>query len=275
MAEEKEGLQPDNQESLPSMDEGQTEATPSATEESTTQETSQSDQEEKPEFSDENMQARFTERMTELKQKEKEYNDKLGQFETKAKAFETLARNEKFINWYNEQRKQDTGPAPISDEQWNQAVSDKTKFQELLDSRSEAKAKQLYELQIRELNQRMDQEDLVRDIERFATAQDDQGNLLYPDFLKLDKENKIEPYLSALQNVNAPQLQKIEWAYILAKYPQVKNDAIAEAHALAEKKKQSSSEPGVAQEMVTKPNKDMSLRDFARHEAKRLGMEVP
>lgn len=265
-----------NQGDLPSTEEsgGELPETTPTTEETGEKETTSETGEEKPEFSDENMQKRFTQKMQELSEKEKKISGEASHLNDKAKAFDILSANQNFREWYKDY-KQNTNKQSVPDiteEEWLSASQDKAKFQELLDKR----VKLQRDPEVDNLKKDVNLIKLTSDIDRFANAENEKNELVHPDFWELDDKNLIEPYLSAFKSIPISGAQKLEWAWKLARHDTRDKDAVIKAHKLVEEKKKASGDKGVSHETKTVSKTPMSLRDFYRKEAKRLGMnEAP
>lgn len=264
-----------NQGDLQTTEEVSTESKETSTGEvSEEQKTTPETGEEKPEFSDENMQKRFTQKMQELSEKEKKIEGILTHANDKAKAFDVLATNPDFRKWYEDYKLKSSGQVTpnITDEEWVEATQDKAKFQELIDKRVKVQK----DPELTTLKRDVSLMKLATDIDNFANSENENHELLHPDFWQLDEKGLIEPYLAAFKSMPVSGAQKIEWAWKLARHDTRDSDAITKAHKLVEEKKNASGEKGVSLETKTISKKPMSLREFYKTEVKRLGMnEAP
>lgn len=247
--------------------------------------TSEATAEEKPEFPDSNMQARFTQRMTELKEME----NKLKESESKIKAFEFLANDPKFRQWYDTSYKQPQQPEQfqppeLTDDEFYAATTSREAMQQILDRQIEARLKYLMDHDIKpelqktqqQLEQRALQEkqkEVELGIQEFAASVDEAGQPLYPDFWALDEQGLIEPELALLAHIPEKVLStedKLKRAYQLAKYPQMGKQAVAQAHDLVSAKKRAVGEKGAGQGNVVA--KKMSKKEFYDKTAAELGI---
>jgi len=280
MAEEPTGQEViDNQADLTDKGESTTEQEATATEEPKPEETiEETKKPEKPEFKDENMQSRFTERMTELAEREKKLDarDSEGEVRNKqAEAFKVLSRMPKFRDFYEKELRgeEQAKPLEITDEEYSQAQLDAGKMKDLIAKVASHQAENMVVPRIQVLEEELRVSKQAQDIEDFANAKDEQGQNPHSDFWDLDKQGKIEPFLELLQPLDVPGVQKVEMAYILAKYPTVKQEALIEAHKRAEEKKGASTDKGLSTEtVVTKPTKKMNTRDFYYQKIKELDL---
>lgn len=241
-------------------------------------ETSEKTAEEKPEFADPNMQARFTQRMTEIKASE-----------SKIKAFDFLAKDPKFLDWYQNSYKQPQQPEQfqspeVSDEEFYAATTSREAMQQLLTKQISSAISYLTENnikpQIQEIKQQFEQreqsfklKEVEQEIQDFASTTDEAGEKMYPDFWELDEKGLIEPQLAVLAHVPEnvlPAREKLKLAYQLAKYPQMGKQAVAKAHDIVSAKKKAVGERGTGQGNVVA--KKMSKREFYEKQAAELGV---
>lgn len=201
---------------------------------------------EKPEFSDPNMQARFTQRMTELKQREKEYNDAL----KKAQSFDAIRNNpelveaiRKFIESKNAPKKVEM--PQIDETTFLEATTDPAKFAKLLDERAKILAEQMFAEKIKPIEERLGLTvSTIQEQRNSAIVSEFAAN--HPDFWDLDNDGKgsIEGYLKALEGTQMSLEQKLEMAYKLAKSESVDKVATQKAHQIVTNKKTASGEKG-------------------------------
>jgi len=233
----------------------------------------------KPEFSDPNMHARFTQKMTELKQKE----DELKSFESKIKAFDFLSQDPKFKEWYNGIYKQAASPAEfrapeLTDEEFYAATTSREAFQQVMNKQIlaaiEHLTKNAFEPRLQEIQQNLKVKEILQEIQDFSATTNEKGELKYPDFWQLDEKGLLEPVLSVLAHIPetvATSAQKLEWAYMLAKYPEMGKQAIAKAHDLTQAKKKAIGEKGTGSNNLS--SKKLTTREFAEKTAQELGIE--
>jgi len=248
------------------------EQTPSQdTQESTTEETiEQPDQPAQPEFSDPNMQARFTERMTELKRQEDEFNANKSGFETKSQAFDRLAQIPEFRKWYKEYsgNGKTEEPEPVlSDEAFYEITQDKDKLIQFIGQQAEKKVQKLIQPRLESMEKKYDTDRFAGEIDAFASSPG------HEDFWDLDQAGKIKPILKMFGGLKVSALEKLDMAYKLSKYPDIQKEAIVKAHQRAEEKKQLSGDKGVSNEAaIKKSTKGMSMEEFVEHEMKTKGL---
>jgi hypothetical protein len=243
--------------------------------ESTTTETAE------PEFKDPNMQSAFTKKMQELSEIKQSYEGRMKSYDEDKKYADTMRElrgNPEFVKWYRQQVGQEEKPQPIpeiSEDEWTSAITDRRAAQRVIDQRAEMIAEQ----KMQSLRQEVDglkasneQMRLVQVVDDFASATDKSGKPLYPDFYDLDEKGYIEQNLKYLQGAKMDPRQKIDFAYKMAKYPHVKEDAIKAAHRTVETKRKAIGEPGTGSPAVVPDMKGKSLREVYEFHKKRLGV---
>ena len=230
-----------------------------------------------PEFKDKDMQAKFTQKMQELSEKEKN----LSVYERKAKAFDDLRENPDFVNWFKQYvnlAQRETEIPEVSDEEFEAASTDKKAFQNLVNRQGEAVAKKHltpFISKINELESKVINMENEQDIDDFANQVDKDGNLIHPDFWELDEKGLIEPELIKLRKANMTGLEKVDYAYMKAKFPNLKAEAIQNAHKAVQAKRKASGETGTGSTAKADTSK-LSFLEFAERERKRLGLkELP
>lgn len=200
----------------------------------------------KPEFSDPNMHAKFTQRMQELAAKEKEFNEKLKGYESKVSAFDKIAQDSKasqLLREYYEAKNAPPKPTELSQEEFLEISTDPKKFQSYLQNTAKELAKQMLNEQLGPISkdvgsfkEQIAQQKLEQEVSNFAMLKDSAGKLAYPDFY--DHADEITVVLEKLAPVtNLTSEQKMEMAYKLVKYPKSQQSVVAEAHKIIEKKK--------------------------------------
>ena len=219
---------------------------------------------EKPEFSDPNMQAKFTQRMQELSEKQKEFDA----HKQKLEAYEWISSQPELVKAIKDHHARSTGElkedTDVSDEEFTQASLDKSSFQKLVDKRAEAAAERKYGSVIKELRQGFTSIKSEQAISDFANSTDTQGNKAYPDFWKLDEEGKIEPILRALDGSKMSIQKKLEMAYREASYPSLRENALRAAHKTVDVKRQAIGEKGTTVE-AKKDLSKLSLQEYAQY----------
>ncbi len=228
-----------------------------------------------PKFKDPNMEAKFTQTMQELSEEKKTY----AKGKEKVEAFDNLMKDAEVVKYLQSWHDRKTGKAQeeiesISDEDFDRASTSRESFQDIVDKRSRAIAKSEYGNKINHLETRLNSMRLEQDIDDFANAKGKDGGLLHDDFWKLDDAGKLEPYFISLRNSGMSGIQVVEAAYKLAKYPNLKAEAMKEAHTVVSKKKEAIGEKGGNADSSA-DTKKLSMLDFARRKAKELNMEVP
>jgi hypothetical protein len=202
-----------------------------------------------PEFKDENMQARFTQRMTEFKQKENEFNERLSNSETKAKAFDNLTKMDKFLVWYNKElRGQKEEEFEISDQEYNQIMIDQdpTKLKEIINRGVQIGTKKALGSKMNEIEREVLSIKQTRSIDDFANE--------HKDFWELDDQGKIEPYLLKFANANMSMEEKLSLAHRLAKSENLDKQIAEKAYNHAEDKKKLSTDKGRSSDSVISKN---------------------
>lgn len=266
--------QNDNQTAPVEQQTGEPQQTTPAQTQETAQPATSGATEEKQEFSDPNMQARFTERMTELKEKERILDEN----SKKLEAYDQLTKNPDFLKWYSdrlqaEQQSQKTEATipEISEDEWNKAVVDKNEFQKVVLNQ----AKQLVQKEViplvQELQMQNQKQALERDIDLYADAVDASGNKLHPDFDEVLDSGKLDPYIKALQGSKLSGIDIVDAAYKLAKSENLSKQITEKAHNIVETKKAAIGDKGQSVEAVPDVTK-LSISDFYRREARRLGI---
>ncbi|KKM73124.1 hypothetical protein LCGC14_1413700, partial [marine sediment metagenome] len=232
----------------------------------------------KAEFSDPNMQAKFTQRMQEFSEKEKGFTAG----KQKQDSFDLLmsdsSMREHILKW-DRQRTGQEEPEPevmesISDDEFNLASTDKNAFQTMIDGRSRQVAEKTFMPMIKQLQTKMQTMRSEQDIDDFVNAKDDEGKPLHPDFWELDKAGKIEPHLKKFRNSNMSGSEMIDTAYKMAKYSGLKAEAVSEANSGIAAKKQAIGDKGSKTEAKRDTSK-LSLRDVWRKTSKELGINPP
>jgi hypothetical protein len=250
--------------------------TPSAETQQPNAETTSGATDQKPEFSDANMQKRFTERMTELKQKEDLYTSGL----QKAETYDKLVKDPEFLKWYSgkleaQQKQKEPDAIPqLSDEEWAQAVTDKNEFQKVVLNQARSMVQREVMPVLQELQQKATVSALERDIDTFADAVGDDGKPMHADFDDLLESGKIQPFIQALQGTKMSGVEIVDAAYKLATYEAAKNNATEKAHNIVATKKAAIGDRGTVSN-VSPDDKKLSIREFMRKEATRLGIPVP
>lgn len=173
-------------------------------------------------------------------EQEKKYSN-YSEYEKRAKAFDTLVGHPEFREWYQNRQTPKPAPAPekpqaldISDEDFSAILGgDKAKFAQVLDKMVQQRAEGLIGPKLQKTEQEVTTMRRVSEIERFAKDN--------ADFWKLDDDGKIEPLIQKY-----PQLP-IADVYKLAKFDTLKQEAVARAHGIVEKKRAAVTEkPGVS-----------------------------
>jgi hypothetical protein len=232
-------------------------------------------EEAKPEFSDPNMQAKFTQRMQELSEKEKSYQEGL----RKSQAYDELLKNQEVVSYLRkvylgQEEKKDE----ISDDDFLAVTSDKNKFNEFLKNTVqqvlEERTRPL-ETKVKEMSAELQESRIIQDIDDFANAKDNSGNSLHADFDELNEAGKIQPYLVKFAGSRLPELEKIEMAYKLAKAENITQEVAKKAHDIVQQKKQAIGERGNSAQSNLSQKKFASMKEFAETKAKELGIEVP
>jgi hypothetical protein len=222
---------------------------------------------EKPEFQDPNMQKKFTQRMQEFSAKEKEFTESKAQLDIKARAFENLAANPKFVDWYRKELQPaiQGNQVDVSDQEFFDATQDKGKFMSLVDKVAEARGKQTFEPKFNALKQEFNSMQTANDISLFADAEG------HDDFWELDSQGKIEPILSALRNADMTNMEKIDMAWKMARHDTAIASAKQQRTTRATEKLNASGEKGTSMDVSTENVKAKNMREFFEKKAKELG----
>ena len=204
----------------------------------------------KPKFTDKNMQAQFTKRMTEFKQKEKEWETKFSESEKDANLARTIRSNPGLVaaikNYVEGLNKPQKKELPVIDnDTFLEATTNPVKFQKLLDERARLIAEQMISEKLPALEERLNANTAkFQDQERISAINSFAAE--HEDFWTLDNDGKgpIEGYLRELQPFNMPMELKIKIAYDRAKAGSVDRQVKDKAHGIVEKKKAASTEKG-------------------------------
>jgi hypothetical protein len=234
---------------------------------------------EKPEFSDPNMQKRFTEKMQEISAQKTDYETKIKSYESKVSAFDRLEKDPavvKLIKDYYESKRQPAKAADLSDTDFLEITTNPKKFQEYLTKQATELAQRMLEERLGPVTQdvntfkeEMATQKLSQDIDNFANSKDGQGKSLYPDFYKLS--DQITPYLEKFQPIKElSNEQKLEMAYKLVKFPDQKKEVVAQAHKLIDSKKTATGDRGGMGGNVTRNKKPASLEDAIAEAASQI-----
>ncbi len=204
----------------------------------------------KPTFADKNMQAQFTKRMTELKQKEQEWQSKLSESEKDAQLARAIRSNPGLVaairGYIENLNKPQKKELPVIDnDMFLEATTNPAKFQSLVDERARLIAEQMISEKLPQLEEKLNantakfqEQERISAINNFAAE--------HEDFWTLDNDGKgpIENYLRELQPYNMPMDMKIKIAYDRAKAGSVDRQVKEKAHGIIEKKKAASTEKG-------------------------------
>jgi len=228
---------------------------------------------EKPEFEDKNMQSKFTQRMQELSEKEKTYASGT----QKAQAFEQLRNDPEawkmIVDLYNQRSGKSQKDEPITQDDLDNATTDPKSFETLVDKRARALLTPMQQ-KVLQLEERDRQRSQLQDIDDFANAKDDKGNLRHPNFWDEGVQTKIKANLQALKGSQYSGLQQVEIAHTMATRGTLEKNAIDKAHSIVNQKKAAVGEKGTRVPSI--PNmKGKSMLERATILAKEIGMDVP
>jgi len=243
-----------------------------------TDETEEKPAEAKPEFSDPNMQKKFTQKMQELSEQKKMYESA----EQKAKAYDELISNEKVVKYLRQEYLGEKAEAlkndEITEDEFVDLTSDKKKFNEYLKKNVQqilSEHTKPLESQVKAMNAELREAKLMQDISDFGDAKDENGNLLHPDFDTFAADKKIDPYLMKLRGSNMSELEKLELAYKLVKSENMPQEITKKAHNIVQQKKQAIGEKGNSAQTNLSSKKALTMKEFAEQKAKEYGIEVP
>lgn len=198
----------------------------------------------------------------------KQYSD-YDKHKSLASEYQRLIQHPLFQEWYHGLRNQSQKEAPkpqkleITDDEFVGALSDKSKFLQLVEKAAEMRANQILGPQLQQTQFEVNLQKRTNEINVTASK--------YPDFMELDKKGLIEPILLKYPNLG------IEDAYWLAKRHTINEEIDRKARGLVEKKKSASAErPGASGARSNKvvAKSTLEAMEIAAN-AFRAGKEVP
>lgn len=193
---------------------------------------------------------------------EKQY-DGYGKYKELASEYEQLLKTKEFREWYQGMQQ----PKPevkqeISDEEFVAALSDKSKFAQLVRAEAERVASEKFGPKLQQVEFQA----------AFATKKSELDQVVskYPDFMDLDSRGLIEPYTR--------EGLSFERAYKLAKFDNLNEEVDRRARGLVDSKKAASVEkPGAtsgAKSRKVKAKSSLEAMEIAA-EAYKAGREAP
>jgi len=199
--------QDENAENQNESDKGENESEDGATSK-TDEEGGEKSEDEKPEFSDENMQKKFTQRMQELSEKEKDYNEKLEGYEKMHTLIKRIDSDPELVSAIR--KKLGGGKAADEDTEYNPtdeeillAQNDAGKMKELISKVAQSAAQKAAKEAVAPVSSQVGD---VRFENQIAAYADEEGN---EDFDKLWDSGILKGQLMLVKQQN-PRLDRME-----------------------------------------------------------------